>query len=117
MDRTHEPVERRAARYFRHGASRGLSIDPLLVPISRTVERVIAVCGVALIAAAAAARQPWLDRHFLPSFFMPRIWYVAIETVVRIGIAAAGAALVFGRSRLARLLIRAPTATIQVAAE
>jgi hypothetical protein len=86
------------------------------VPTSRSIERVVAACGVALIAVAVAARQPWLDRHFLPSFFIPRNWYLLIETVVRIWIAGAGAGLVLGRSRFARLLLRAPMATIQVVA-
>src|SRR5262245_62034036 len=91
-------------------------MDPRLVPTSRSGQVVIAACGVALVAAAAAARQPWLDRHFLPSFFIPRDWYVLIETVVRLAIAAAGAAIVLGRSRLTRLLIHAPTVTIQIIA-
>jgi hypothetical protein len=64
--------------------------------------------------AALAANQSWLDRHFLPSFFVPRHWYVLIETLVRSSIAIAGASLVLGRSRLAHLLIRRPTATLNV---
>src|SRR4051812_12499291 len=59
--------------------------------------------------AAAAASQSWLDRHFLPSFFIPRHWYVLIETTVRCAIAGAGAALALGRSRLAAALTRTPT--------
>jgi len=72
------------------------------------------MCGAALILAAIAANQSWLDRHFLPSFFIPRHWYVLIETVVRGAIAAVGAALVLGRSRLARLVVRAPMMTVWV---
>lgn len=78
------------------------------------VERTTAAFGIALIIAAAAANQSWLDRHFLPSFFIPRHWYVLIETIVRGAIAAAGASLVIGRSRVAALLTRAPTMTLQV---
>src|SRR5947207_573864 len=74
----------------------------------------IAAIGLALAIMAIAAQQAWLDRHFLPSFFLPRHWYILIETVVRIGIAAGGAVLVFGRSRLARLLARAPAMTLSV---
>jgi hypothetical protein len=81
---------------------------------ARAVEVVVAALGAALIVAAAAANQSWLDRHFLPSFFMPRDWYVAIETDVRIAIAALGAWLVLGRSRLATLLTRAPGTTLRV---
>ena len=79
------------------------------------VDVVTATVGIALVAAAAAADQSWLDRHFLPSFFMPRQWYVLIETIVRSVIAAAGVSLVLGRSRLARLVTRAPSTTLQVA--
>ena len=78
------------------------------------VERITAAFGFTLVIAAAAANQPWLDRHFLPSFFLPRHWYVLIETLVRGAIAAAGASLVLGRSRVANLLTREPTMTLPV---
>jgi len=85
-------------------------------PFSATglVELVIATLGAALIVAAIAANQSWLDRHFLPSFFIPRHWYVLIETVVRGAIGAAGAALLLGRSQLARLVMGAPATTVWV---
>jgi hypothetical protein len=86
------------------------------VPLSRSIDVAIVVLGAALLVAAAAAQQPWLDRHFLPSFFIPRDWYVLIETSVRIAIALAGASLVIARSRLARLLTRAPGTTLRIAA-
>jgi hypothetical protein len=79
------------------------------------VEIAIAAVGVGLVAAALAANQSWLDRHFLPSFFMPRHWYVSIESTVRIVVGGAGALLVFGRSRLARLMARAWGTVLQVA--
>ena len=47
-------------------------------------ERIIALLGSALVVGALAANQAWLDRHFLPSFFLPREWYVSIETAVRL---------------------------------
>jgi len=75
------------------------------------VELVPATCGLALIIVAIAARQSWLDRHFLPSFFIPRQWYVLIESIVRIAIGVAGALLVFGRSRVAGLITRSPATT------
>jgi hypothetical protein len=78
------------------------------------VERITAAFGIALIIAAVAANQPWLDRHFLPSFFIPRHWYVLIETIVRGAIAVAGVSLVLGRSRLAHLLTGAPIMALQV---
>jgi hypothetical protein len=76
---------------------------------------VIAICGAALIVAAIAGNQSWLDRHFLPSFFMPRHWYVLIETVVRGAFAVVGVGLVLGRARVARLVVRAPAMTVWVA--
>ena len=84
------------------------------LPATAVVELVAATFGTALIVAAIAANQSWLDRHFLPSFFIPRHWYVLIETVVRGAIGAAGAALVLGRSRLVHLIMRAPMMTVWV---
>src|ERR1700704_3749963 len=55
-----------------------------------TLEIVILVVGVALLAGALAASQPWLDRHFLPSFLVPRQTYVRIETSVRLAFALLG---------------------------
>lgn len=81
---------------------------------SSLLARVVAVIGLALTVAALAANQSWLDRHFLPSFFVPRHWYVWIESAVRITIAATGVALVFARDRITRLLTRAPALTLQV---
>jgi len=60
------------------------------------------------------ANQSWLDRHFLPSFFIPRHWYVWIESTVRIAIAAVGLMLMIARVRVSRLLTGAPMLTAQV---
>jgi hypothetical protein len=76
--------------------------------------RAVALVGFALVLAAGAANQWWLDRHFLPSFFVPREWYVWIESTVRLVMAAAGAGLMLGRFRVARLLTDAPALTLQV---
>jgi hypothetical protein len=83
-------------------------------PSAMGIESAIAVAGVVLIVAALSANQAWLDRHFLPSFFIPRPWYVWIETVVRCAIGAAGVILVISRGRLARLLLHAPRMTVHV---
>jgi hypothetical protein len=66
---------------------------------SRVVPRLIAetvmvFTGVALLACAVVSNQLWLDRHFLPSFFLPRLWYVRLETLVRVLLAALGATFV-----------------------
>src|SRR5438128_241189 len=78
------------------------------------IEIVTAVFGAALVVAAVAANQSWLDRHFLPSFFLPRRWYLLIESVVRVVVGAAGALLALGRSRLARLTTGAPRTALSV---
>ena len=84
--------------------------------MQRPVEILTAIIGTALVGAAIGATQSWLDRHFLPSFFMPRHWYVLIETAARLAIATAGVSLVLGRARLARLLTRAPLRTLSIGA-
>src|SRR5213592_2128137 len=58
-------------------------------------EIALACIGCALIAAAAAANQAWFDRHVLPSFWTPREEIVRTEMIVRAGIAALGALIVF----------------------
>ncbi len=78
------------------------------------LEVAMAGVGVALVIAALAANQAWLDRHFLPSFFVPRHWYVLIESIVRAVVAAAGVLLVLGRARLARRMTRAPRTALQI---
>src|SRR5205814_2917865 len=51
-------------------------------------ELMVAAAGLALVIGAGAANQRWLDRHFLPSFIVPRDVYVRIETIVRAAAAA-----------------------------
>ena len=81
---------------------------------SSVVAGVVAAFGLALVVAAIAANQPWLDRHFLPSFFLPRYWYVWIESAVRATFVVTGLVLVLARSRVARMLTQAPALTLQV---
>jgi hypothetical protein len=78
--------------------------------------RLVLAVGLTLVGAAVLANQSWLDRHFLPSFFVPRRWYVWIESIVRVGIGAFGLLLVFARDRVTRLLTRSPALTLQVIA-
>jgi hypothetical protein len=80
----------------------------------RLVNVITVVIGAGLVIAAIAANQSWLDRHFLPSFFLPRAWYVRIEMIVRMALGAAGMACVFWRSRLARALTRTPGTTLSI---
>jgi len=79
------------------------------------VEIGLASAGIALVVCALAATQPWLDRHFLPSFFLPRRWYVLIETSVRIGLALVGLLLALVLRRpIARLTAVSPARAIPV---
>jgi hypothetical protein len=78
-------------------------------PMRVAFEIVVACAGTALFVCALAANQRWLDRHFLPSWFLPRDWYVSIETSVRLAIAACGVWLsLFARRPLARVAARSP---------
>jgi hypothetical protein len=73
-----------------------------------TIEIAIAFLGLALLLSAGLANQRWLDRHFLPSWFLPHRWYALIESSVRVTIGATGAALAFlARARVARLIASA----------
>jgi hypothetical protein len=68
-----------------------------------SVETVVGIAGVTCVVLAIAATQTWLDRHFLPSFFVPRAWYVALETFGRIVVGALGVLTIIARRRLAGL--------------
>jgi len=77
---------------------------------------VLAAAGAAIVAAALAANQTWLDRHFLPSFFVPRHWYVWIENGARTALAVFGAFVVVRCARVARPITRAPWVALRVMA-
>jgi ABC-type uncharacterized transport system permease subunit len=69
---------------------------------ARVIAEIAVACiGGALVACAVAANQRWLDRHFLPSWFLPRHWYVLIEAFARLVMAAIGVSLAcFARRRV-----------------
>src|ERR1700746_539170 len=78
-------------------------------------EIVVASIGGAFLACTIVANQRFLDRHFVPSFFLPRHWYVVMETAGRLVMAALGAWLVtVGRSRAGRFAFRAPTRALHI---
>ena len=84
----------------------------------RRYGRVAAACfGVLLVVGACAATEHWFDRHFLPSFFLPRRSYLTILTIVRISMAALGGwlawAAVFRGNRPVR---RQPATILSIAA-
>jgi hypothetical protein len=79
-------------------------------------EAATAFIGTALVLCAGFATQHWLDRHFLPSWFLPRPWLVVIESSVRVGLAAAGVWIVLWlRPRVGRLMASAPGAVVRSA--
>ena len=86
-------------------------------PIARLLsELIIGSAGVVLLATAIIANQAFLDRHFLPSFFITRPTYVLLETIVRVGMGLAGVLLLLVvRPRLGRAIGRSPGRVLQVA--
>jgi hypothetical protein len=75
----------------------------------------LAFIGAALLVAALAANQPWLDRHFLPSFLLPRHRYIQIETIVRLFLGTAGVLFVIVARSAARLVTpRIARLTLQI---
>src|SRR6516225_12335608 len=78
-------------------------------------ETVVASIGGVFLACAIIANQRLLDRHFVPSFFLPRHWYVVLETSGRLVMAGLGAWLVtLGRSRAGRFASRSPARALYV---
>ena len=75
---------------------------------SRVFELAIAAVGLTFLAVAIAVHQSWLDRHFLPSFFMPRDWYVRVESVVRAALASLGVVMIALAGRIARFVGHTP---------
>jgi hypothetical protein len=75
-------------------------------------EIAVAFAGTALLVCAIVADQRWLDRHFLPSLFMPRHAFVLAATTARVVTAALGVALALVlRSRMGRFVARIPPGT------
>ncbi len=82
----------------------------------RILETVLAITGLALILAAVLADRAWLDRHFLPGFYVTAGLYATMLFRARAIAAILGALLAFVLRRpLARLLARNPSLTLQAA--
>jgi hypothetical protein len=80
------------------------------------VEISVASIGIAFLSCALVANQRFLDRHFVPSFFLPHDWYVALQTIGRLAMAFVGTWLAFvGRLRAGRFAARTPAGTLRIA--
>ena len=77
--------------------------------LSIAVELVVASIGLGLMICALGANRVWLDRHVLPSFLLPRDWFVAFQTTARILLGVTGGWLMFVvRPTVGRVARRTP---------
>ena len=79
-------------------------------------ETAVASIGAALLICALVANRQFLDRHFVPSFFLSHHVYVVLQTCGRFLIGALGVLLLLiARPRVGRFVARTPTRALQVA--
>jgi len=79
------------------------------------LETAVASIGIALLSCALIANQRFLDRHFVPSFFLPRHWYVVLQTSGRLAMAVLGMWLAFvARRRAGRFAARTPAGALRI---
>lgn len=78
-------------------------------------EAAVASAGIALLSCAVIANRPFLDRHFVPSFFLPHRWYEAIQNSGRLAMAILGMWLLFvARRRAGRFAARMPAGALRI---
>src|SRR5215468_3622055 len=76
-------------------------------------ETTVASLGVALSSCALIANQKFLDKHFVPSFFLPHHWYVVLQTSGRLVVAVLGTwLLVIARRGAGRFAERTPAGAL-----
>jgi len=79
-------------------------------------EAAIASVGIGFLSCAIIANRRFLDRHFVPSFFLPHHSYVLLQTSGRLAIAILGAWLVLvARRRAGRFAARTPAGVFYIA--
>ena len=72
-----------------------------------SAEIAVALIGILLLVCAIRADQGWLDRHFMPSFFVSRHVYVQAASSARVAAGALAVALMLvARPRIGRLVAR-----------
>jgi hypothetical protein len=80
-----------------------------------SIEVAAALIGTALLVCSFGANQAWLDRHFLPSFFLPRRLYILVESVIRGVIGGVGALLALvARPCVGRYIAHRPGRTLHM---
>src|SRR6266853_1404790 len=78
-------------------------------------ETAVASVGIALLSCALIANQRFLDRHFVPSFFLPRHWYVVLQMSGRLAMAILGTWLALvARRRTGRCAARTPAGALRI---
>jgi len=93
-----------------------MALNPPRVAARVIAEAIVASIGAALLAGALVANQGWLDKHFLPSWFLPRQWYVLIAMGVRLFMVALGLSLtLFARRRIGDVAARVPARALHIA--
>lgn len=76
-------------------------------------EIVVALIGIVLLACAIRADRGWLDRHFMPPFFVSRRVYVQTVLSARLATGAFAVALALvARPRIGRFVARVPGRTL-----
>ncbi|PWT85516.1 MAG: hypothetical protein C5B57_02795 [Blastocatellia bacterium] len=91
------------------GSDRTSAQERTYLDLRVIAEIVIGVIGAALVACAVIANQQWLDRHFLPGFFVSRQLYVFVESFVRVLVVSIGAVLALAaRAPMARFIADNP---------
>src|SRR5579863_4028434 len=83
-------------------------LPPGRAVLRATVDVLAALASISLIAFAFSADRQWLDRHFLPPFFVTRVVYLRAAAVVRTVLVALAILILLARPRIGRFVARVP---------
>ena len=88
---------------------------PISLGARLTAEIVVSSIGATLLVCVVVANQSWLDKHFVPSFFLPRQTYVVLETCARVVMLILGAWFLFvARPRVGRFAAQTPNRALEI---